>query len=145
MSHPEGPQDWTGEPGPAYGGSWQSYGAGQGAYGAPAAPAPPSSKAITALVLGIASLVVCCLGPLLGVPAIIVGLSARKEVRTSEGRTGGDGLALGGIIAGALGSLLGIAVWALLVGLLAFGSSIDGVHCQETQAGQDQGPRISCS
>jgi hypothetical protein len=143
MSQPEGPQDWKGEPGPAYGSSaWQSYGRGPGPYGA---SAPTSGRAVTALVLGIASIVVCCLGPLLGVPAIIVGLGARKEVSASEGRTGGDGLALGGIIAGVLGSLMGIAVWAAVVGLFAFGTSLDGVGtCEATHAGQDEGTPIDC-
>jgi hypothetical protein len=99
---------------------------------------PTSSGAVTALVLGIASIVVCCLGPLLGVPAIIVGVRARKEIGSSEGRTGGDGLALGGIIAGALGSLIGIAAWVAVVGLFAFGASIDSSSsCDVTGPGSD--------
>ncbi len=138
MSHPEGPQEWKGEPGPAYGASsWQSYGGG-GPYGAPPAAPPMSGRAVTALVLGIASVVVCCLGPLLGVPAIIVGLRARKEIVAAQGRAGGDGLALGGIIAGVLGSLVGLAVWAAVVGLVSFSTSLDsGTSCDVTGQGSD--------
>ena len=144
MSHPpQGPQDWQGQP-PTYGGyPAQSYGGGSGAY-APAAQT--SGKATTSLVLGIASIVVCCLGFVLGIPAIVVGLKARKEIRHSQGRTGGDGLALGGIITGAIGSLLGLAVVALLVATFAFGNSLNDVierTCDELA--QDNDPTNDCT
>ena len=100
---------------PAYG---QPQTPGYG-YGPPApAPAPTSSKATTSLVLGIVSLVMC--GLLTGIPAIFVGMSARKEIKESQGRVGGDGAALGGIITGALGTLWSIALIIFLVVTLVF-------------------------
>ena len=174
MSHPpqgpQGPQDWQGppdwqgpqdwqrvpdwpgptdgqdQPGPAYGGwSGQPYDMGAGAYAVP----QTSARATTSLVIGIASIVVCFLGPLLGIPAIVLGVAARREIGRSGGRTTGDGLALGGIISGVLGSLIGIAVWAGVVALFAFGASFDEVTVQEAlscnEAAQDADPTNDCT
>ena len=155
MSYPpQGPQDWQGQPGPAYGQQGQqpyagyppqSYGSGPDPYGQ---PAKTSSKATTALVLGIASLVLFCLGIsfLLGIAAIVVGLSARKQIRTSQGRLSGDGLALGGIITGAIGTLIGLAVTALFIATVALGSSLDDVIDRTCdQLAQDNDPSNDCT
>jgi hypothetical protein len=127
---PPGPQDWEDKSGPAYGQQGQQpYGYQQPAYGAgpnPYGPPPQTSgKATTSLVLGVISMV--CFGFLTGIPAIIVGIRARKDIRLSHGRTTGDGLALGGIITGIIGTLLGVALVALFIGVIALGSSVDGV------------------
>jgi hypothetical protein len=156
MSYPPPPpcQDWQGQPDPAYGQQGQqpqygggypppSYGSGQDPYGQ---PAQTSGKATTSLVLGIASLVLFCIGFILGIPAIIVGLRARKEIRTSQGRVGGDGLALGGIITGAIGTLLGLGALALVIATFALGSSLDEVvdrTCDELA--QDNDPSNDCT
>ena len=163
MSHPpQGPQDWQDDqdwrntqdwqapkgaqdqPGAAYG-AWPGQPYGAGAHGVP----QTSGRATTSLVLGIASVVVCCLGPLLGIPAIVLGVAARREVQRSEGRMSGDGLALGGIISGVLGSLAGLAVWAAVVALFAFGTSLDEVTVQEAvscdEAAQDADPSNDCT
>ena len=82
-------------------------------------PAPTTdAKAVAALVLGILSLVgtMCWLGAPLGVPAIILGALAIRDVRRSEGMTGGVGLATAGIVTGALGSV----VFACFVGFVIF-------------------------
>lgn len=82
-----------------------------GGYPAPA-PAPPNnSNAIVALVLGIASLAFC---QLIGPAAVIVGQRARREIaRTGEQ---GDGMALAGVITGAIASaLLAVALLAVVV------------------------------
>jgi hypothetical protein len=151
MSHPpQGPQDWQGSPewqqqsGPAYGSyPAQPYGSGPDPYGAPPAT---SGKATTSLVLGVASMVLCFIGFLLGIPAIIVGMRARKEIRLSQGRTGGDGLALGGIITGIIGSLLGVIVVAGFIGLIALGSSLDDVVDETCErAAQDADPGNDCT
>ena len=148
---PPGPQDGKGEPQPTYGqqgqqqpyGGYQqpAYGMGQHPYGP---PAKTSGKATTSLVLGVVSMV--CFGFLTGIPAIIVGIRARKEIRLSQGRTSGDGLALGGIITGIIGSLLGLAVVALVIGVIAVGSSVDDVverTCD--QLAQDNDPSNDCT
>ena len=94
-------------------------------YGRPVAPVPSpptSGKATTSLILGILSLFMC--GLLTGLPAIFVGISARREVRRSEGRLGGDGLALGGIVTGILGTLWSVVAIVILVSLLSFGAEV---------------------
>jgi hypothetical protein len=40
---------------------------------------------------------------------------ARNEIRLSAGREGGDGLALGGIITGALAILLGVIMLVIVI------------------------------
>ena len=166
MSHPpppKGPQDWQqpgpaygqpnqpGQPGPAYGqqgqqpyGGYpqQGYGGGPSPYG----PAPKTSgKATTSLVLGVVSMI--CAGFLTGIPAIVLGLGARKDIRNSQGRTGGDGLALGGIITGIIGTIIGLAVVAIVIAAIAFGRSVDGsfddVVCD--QLAQDEDPSNDCA
>ncbi|GAC70412.1 DUF4190 domain-containing protein [Gordonia soli] len=91
-------------------------GYGQPGYGAPAygVPTQPqtSGKAIAALVCGIGSLPLILLtcGILAipaGIVAIVLGVGARREVADSAGQRSGDGLALAGIITGALGIVLG--------------------------------------
>jgi hypothetical protein len=82
-------------------------------------PVPPTDgKAIAALVLGILSLVgtMCWLGAPLGIPAIILGTLAIRDVRRSDGMTGGIGMATAGVVMGSLGSLL-FACW---VGFMIF-------------------------
>ena len=156
---PPGPPEWQGQPGPAYGQQGQpgpeygqqqpyggypsQYGGGQDPYGQPAKTA---GKATTSLVLGIGSMVLFCVGFLLGIPAIIVGMRARKEIRGSQGRLSGDGLALGGIITGILGTLIGLAVVGLFIASIAFSDSLRDV-VDETcdQLAQDDDPSNDCT
>lgn len=67
-----------------------------------------NQKAIFAMVLGIIS--IFCLGFILGIVAIVLGILARKEISASGGRQGGGGFAIAGIVAGMLGILSGIVV-----------------------------------
>lgn len=73
------------------------------------APAPEKKGlSITALILGIISLVLACAWYLaipLGIAAVICGAIGSKK--------GGKGMAIGGIICGSLGILVGL-VWAIL-------------------------------
>jgi hypothetical protein len=78
-------------------------------HGWPVAHAPPPStdaKAVVALVLGILSLLgtFCWLGLPLGIPAVIFGALAHRDIRRSEGMSGGRGMATTGIVLGSLGS-----------------------------------------
>ena len=59
---------------------------------------PTEGKATASMVLGILSVV--CIGIFAGIPAIILGHMARKNIRSSLGRLKGDGMALAGIIMG---------------------------------------------
>jgi ABC-type Fe3+ transport system permease subunit len=77
-----------------------------GQYGQPGGYGPPPvnhGSATTALVLGILSLV-CC--GVLGIPAFVVGRRAEREIRASEGRLTGEGMAKAGWICGLIGMIL---------------------------------------
>jgi Domain of unknown function (DUF4190) len=125
MSYPPPPPgpDQPGQPG-------QPSQPGQPPYGGYPPPTPPvytpppsapnSSGATASLVLGIASLVLC--GLFTGIPAIILGVKARRQVRESNGQVGGDGLALGGIITGVIGTLMWLLVYAFVVAVVWMGA-----------------------
>jgi prepilin-type processing-associated H-X9-DG protein len=85
MSRPGDPLEWA--PGPAKFNS----------------PTRTSGKAIASLVLGILSF---CFSLFAAIPAIILGALALNEINREEGRVTGKGLALAGIITGALGILI---------------------------------------
>lgn len=70
--------------------------------------------AIGSLVCGILSCL-CCLSVLTGPAAIVMGFIAKKKADESPSQFGGRGLALGGMVTGALGLLLGIVLIILQV------------------------------
>lgn len=65
-------------------------------------PSKTSTLAIVSLVLGILSvvLVIICVGPLFGIPAIICGHIAVSRINRSAGALSGKGLAIAGFITG---------------------------------------------
>jgi hypothetical protein len=72
---------------------------------------PTNSNATVALILGIASLLVCSLA---GPVAIVIGQRARREIRQTGEQ--GDGMALAGVITGAIATaLMAIVIVALIV------------------------------
>jgi hypothetical protein len=75
--------------------------------GPPRQAAGNSGKAITSLVLGILS--VFC-NVLTGLPALLVGLLALRDIKRSRGRLGGQGLALAGVITACAGTLLSCVI-----------------------------------
>ena len=77
-------------------------------------PQPPvtSGKAVASVVLGVLSLLVCSV--FAGVPAIILGALGLRDIGRGQGRVTGKGLAITGIVTGAL-SLLCLPV---MIGLL---------------------------
>lgn len=86
------------------------YGYGYPGYGYPPGVST-NGKATTALVIGITTLVLswCCGFGLVGIVAIVLGARARGEIRRAGGRQEGDGLALAGIITGAVATAIGVA------------------------------------
>jgi len=109
------------QPSGGYGGPSQGY----PPYPPPQMPpamfvAPPSNdgKAIASLVLGILSLV-ACFGALTGIPAVVLGVMARRDIKNSGGTIGGDGLALGGIITGILSTVASIGLVIFYVAIFA--------------------------
>lgn len=97
------PPTWGAPGGPAAGQTWQT-------------PSPAKTTNVKAVVSLILALV--WLGGLGSIAAIVVGVMARRDIDRSEGREGGEGVALAGIIIGALGLLatilIGIAVAAFV-------------------------------
>src|SRR5207249_3263522 len=83
---------------------------------APVGPPRTSGKAVTSLILGLLS-IICLLNIFTGLPAVILGALALKEIGQNERRVGGRGLALGGIITGVLG-LVVLFPTLVLAGLL---------------------------
>ena len=86
---------------------------------------PTNGKATAALITGITTLVLswCCGLGVLGVVAVVLGIRGRAEVRASQGTQTGDGLALAGIITGAIAVVIGLVVIALIVVVVATGSA----------------------
>ena len=79
-----------------------------------------NSKAVTALVLGIAGLVVC---QILSIFAIIVGKEAEREIRYSGGTQTGEGLAMAGRILGWIGVLLLFVVVVAVFAIVFLGTT----------------------
>ncbi|WP_063741935.1 DUF4190 domain-containing protein [Streptomyces yerevanensis] len=116
---PEGPGQAS--YGYGYGYQGQPYypaapGAGPG-YGWPGMPmAPSNGMGTTGMVLGIISAVGFCLWPvaiILGVLAVIFGAIGRGKARRGEATNAGQALA--GIICGAVGIVLGVAMFVLVI------------------------------
>lgn len=81
---------------------------------ASATPDAVSGKATASLVLGLLSFLTCILT---GVPAIVLGLLAQRDIRRSGGRLGGDGLAIAGIVTGGIGMFLAVPLLGMMVGI----------------------------
>ncbi|HVH45848.1 MAG TPA: DUF4190 domain-containing protein [Labilithrix sp.] len=71
-------------------------------------PARTEGKAALALLLGVVSM--GCFGPITGLPAMIVGAIARREIDREGGALTGRGLAAAGIVSGFFGTGLGLVL-----------------------------------
>jgi len=76
------------------------------------APAVTAGKATGALACGIIGLLLC--GVILGPVAIYLGTQAKKEIRSSNGRLKGEGMATAGIVMGV------IAVIGFVISIIYF-------------------------
>ncbi|MZD04111.1 DUF4190 domain-containing protein [Streptomyces sp. SID5785] len=83
----------------------------------PLPPDPTNGKAVGALVCGVASVFTW---GLTGIPALVLGHVARREIRRQGGQ--GDGMAVAGIVLGWL-SVAGWVLFAVLMIALVGGSS----------------------
>ncbi|AWZ04371.1 MULTISPECIES: DUF4190 domain-containing protein [unclassified Streptomyces] len=114
---PQTPYGYPGQPAAPqapYGG-YQGYPGYPGQGGFPAYPQRSNGFGVTALVLGIIAVVTCYLGLLFGVPAVIFGVLGRGKAKRGEADNGG--MALAGIITGAVG----IAISCLMIVLIVVG------------------------
>ncbi|HLN76492.1 MAG TPA: DUF4190 domain-containing protein [Nocardioidaceae bacterium] len=80
---------------------------------------PPQSnqKALWSMILGILSIVTC--GIFAGIPAIILGGSARKEIAGSGGMQSGEGMAKAGVILG----WISVAITVLVIIFVVIGTA----------------------
>ncbi len=89
----------------------------------PAPPRPPQkeTKAAASLALGVLSVAgaICGVGLTLGLPAIVLGALAHRDIRRSGGTAGGGGLATAGILLGSFGTLL-FGLWVAVVAVAFF-------------------------
>lgn len=106
---------WT--PPPVEDTSWQNQ---QVAANAPFQPVKggvdgeSKGLAVGSLVTGILSLL-CCFSVITGPAAVVMGFIAKKKADENPSEFGGRGLALGGMITGALGFVLGVVLIILQV------------------------------
>lgn len=88
--------------------------------GAPYGAAPrTNSNAVISLVLGIAGLLLC--GIFTGIPAVIVGGKAKKDIAASGGAEGGGGMATAGVVLGWIATawtvlMVGLVIVVVLLG-----------------------------
>ena len=66
-----------------------------------------------ALVTGILGVLFCGVCGIPSIAAIVCGILGRNQIRASNGLEKGDGMALAGIITGAVGILMGLG-WVIL-------------------------------
>jgi general secretion pathway protein G len=89
----------------------------------PSAPAKSSRMALTAMILGIASLPLTCIliGPFAGLIALILGLMALRTINRAPASYRGKGWAITGLVTGAVGLIFGtIMVASMVVPMLAY-------------------------
>lgn len=77
-------------------------------------PERTEAKAIASLLLGLSSLM--CLGAITGLPAVVLGALARKDIDRSSGALTGRGIAAGGIVSGLFGTGLGFVMLLFVLG-----------------------------
>jgi len=96
--------EWTPPPAPVA--NWQDQGLGANTpFQPPAAGANlDQTLAIVSLVCGI--LAICLCGFVSGIPAVITGVMAKNKIDANPELYGGRGMAIAGIITGAIGSIL---------------------------------------
>lgn len=83
-------------------------------------PAKPNSNmALVSLILGILG---WTLLPTIGsIGAIITGLMAKNEIKSSMGALGGDGMATAGLVLGYANIVIALCICLVVVGMLALG------------------------
>ncbi|HAJ96016.1 MAG TPA: hypothetical protein DCP02_07265 [Actinobacteria bacterium] len=93
----------------------------------------PGPMAIVALICGILSVLCHCIpvagmfiGFILSIAAIILGIVESKKIGRGESNAKGKGMAIAGIILGAVGILFGI-LWAILLAVGVFAGTFGDI------------------
>lgn len=96
-----------------------SYTPSAAGYGQATAVQPTSTTAVVSMVFGILGLSVL---PLLGsLVAVVAGHMARREIRDAQGRVGGDGMAIAGLVMGYIVIVSSVLLCGLFAVLAAIG------------------------
>ncbi len=82
---------------------------------ADALPAPRKGLATSSLILGLLGSL--CLGPIAGIPAVILGHLALRRARRDPAAHGGKGVAIAGLTLGYVSFVVGLAMFAFLLTL----------------------------
>jgi large-conductance mechanosensitive channel len=96
-------------------------------------PERTSAKSAWSLGLGISSFVLFLVT---GIPAIILGGMAISEINQSRGRVGGQGMAIGGVITGVIGSLLTLVVGVVVFSMMVIAPAMNRVQTAVVRAQQ---------
>ena len=145
MSEPPQPPQYGAYPGgyppppPQYGAYPGAY---PGGYPPPGAQAPKNGLGVASLVVAIIALFTVVGGVVLGVVAIILGFLGRGRVKRGEANNGG--IAIAGIVLGALSIVLSIVVIAIAVWGFNEVGGTDYVDCL-SRAGSDQQAVQDCA
>ncbi len=110
----------TPPPPPGYDQTGQGYG-----------PRKNNTKAVIALVLGIASPVLglCCfLFGLAGIAAILLARQAQSEIAGSGGTQAGEGMAKAGFVLGIIGTVIGVLGLAWTIYVITSGNGDFGLN-----------------
>ena len=92
-----------------------------GYYADPAGPQQTAGGATASLVFGILGFVIL---PLIGgIAAIVLGFSAKRKIRESGGRLGGDGMATAGIVLGFVGFAIPMLAIVAIIAISFLGTS----------------------
>ena len=108
--------EWT--PPPAPDASWQNQEIGSNTpfQPPPAGVVQNTTLGLVSLILGIASFV--CLGFFGSVPAVILGFMQRSKISNNPAEYGGGGMAMAGIILGAINIVVTVIILILYAGLI---------------------------
>ncbi|CAJ1498645.1 DUF4190 domain-containing protein [[Mycobacterium] kokjensenii] len=107
--------------------------------------APKNGVSIAALVVAIAGIVTALSvigGVVLGLTAVVLGIIGRGRVKRGEADNGG--VALAGIVLGALAMVAGIGCIAIYIGIWRSAGGEDFVNCM-AKAGSDTGAQQECN
>ena len=89
------------------------------------APQPTAGKATAALVVALVGLVVCY--PIGGIAALMLASQARRQIRESEGRLGGEGMVKWARIIGIAEITLGVIAILTIIAITFLGGSESAV------------------
>lgn len=94
-----------------YSGTGMNAGGPSGGFEQYAAEPRTSLLAVASLVFGILSLVTCCVGGVMGVPAAACGIASLLVMNAKRGELSGRGMAIGGVVMGTIGLFINIVIF----------------------------------